>query len=121
MLKKDAVSPILSLESQEGFYSNLFLVLKKNGWQRSVANLKALRLCPRAACVDGGYPYTPQRNEAGDWFAKAELNDAYFAFSIAVNQRKFLRFTVDSLHFQFNCIPFEMLCALWAFTKSLNE
>ena len=53
----------------------------------------------------------------GDFMAKIDLKDAYFAVPISEEDRKYLRFRWTKKTFQFNCLPFGLSCAPWVFTK----
>ena len=53
----------------------------------------------------------------GDFMAKIDLKDAYFAVPISESDRKYLRFRWRDKIYQFNCLPFGLSCAPWVFTK----
>ena len=53
----------------------------------------------------------------GDFMAKIDLKDAYFAVPVSEEDRKYLRFRWGKITFQFNCLPFGLSCAPWVFTK----
>ena len=55
-----------------------------------------------------------------NWLAKLDLKDAYFTVPIDQEHRKFLRFVVDKVQYQFTCLPFGLSCPPWAFTKVLK-
>ena len=55
-----------------------------------------------------------------DWLAKLDLKDTYFTVPIDQEHRKFLRFVVDQVQYQFTCLPFGLSCSPWAFTKVLK-
>ena len=73
---------LLQTHSQEGFYSTLFLVPKKNGQTRPVINLQA------SQPVGGDSHFKMEgistlRNllRTEDWMVKVDLKDAYFTIS----------------------------------------
>ena len=66
-----------------GFYSNMFLVPKKDGRQRSVFNLKKL---------NGGSAYVERQSQARGLISKNRPEDAYFMIPVHHQDRKFLRF-----------------------------
>ena len=106
---------------EKGFYSNLFLVPKPDGRMRPVINLKALNLWVRPQHFKMEGIHTLREIVAqDDWLAKLDLKDAYFTVPIDQEHRKFLRFVVDEIQYQFTCLPFGLSCAPWAFTKVLK-
>ena len=120
LLEKGAVS-LLSETEREGFYSNLFLVPKKDGGQRPVINLKALNqfIQPEHFKMEGIHTLKDMV-KSKDWMAKID-KDAYFTIPIHTTQRKYLKFfVVSGQTYQFNCLPFSLSSAPWVFTKTLK-
>ena len=116
MLQKDAVerAPLPS----HGYYSNMFLVPKKNGEMRPIINLKSLN----NAVEKGKFKMETQRAirralQQGDWVTSIDLKDAYFHIPIKPAFRKFLRFTVGREVFQFKALPFGLTSAPREFTR----
>lgn len=110
----------LSTPLEGSFYSNLFLVPKKNSGQRSVINLKALNnfvVAPHFKME--GIHTIKNLLQPGDWLAKVDLKDAYFT-PINQEQRKYLCFTLGNKVYQFTCLPFGLALAPWIFTKTLK-
>ena len=58
--------------------------------------------------------------EQGDFLAKLDLQNAYFAVSIAPDSRKFLRFAFEGQLYEFAVRPFGLNVAPWIFTKLLR-
>lgn len=121
LIKKGAVVTVAPSGLEKGFYSNLFLVPKPDGRMRPVINLKALNLWVRPQHFKMEGIHTLREIVAqDDWLAKLDLKDAYFTVPIDQEHRKFLRFVVDEIQYQFTCLPFGLSCAPWAFTKVLK-
>ena len=53
----------------------------------------------------------------GDFMAKIDLKDAYFAVPISGTDKKYVRCRWKDQIYQFNCLPFGLSCAPWVFTK----
>ena len=117
MLDKQAISE--TENSSQGFYSQMFLVPKKDGRQRPVINLKRLNQSVKTEHFKmEGIHMLKDLLKAGDWMAKIDLKDAYFMIPIAQEDRDFLRFQWQDKTYQFNCLPFGLSSAPWVFTKT---
>ena len=55
-----------------------------------------------------------------NWMTKVDLKDAYFMISIRETDRELLHFSTQGCLFQFTCLPFDLSCAPWVFTKNLK-
>jgi len=119
LMEKGAVAPVT--DSHEGFYSNLFLVPKKNGQMRPVINLKRLNewVTTEHFKMDG-IPTLKDLLRPGDWFTKVDLKDAYFTVPIEANHQQYLRFRLGGKSYQFTCLHFGLSCAPCTFTKVLR-
>ena len=120
MLLKGAITPIAPSD-QQGFYSNLFLVPKKDGGMRPVINLKRLNefIAPHHFKMEGLHTLKDllKRN---DWMTKVDLKDAYFTIPVHSRDRPLLRFYALGSQYQFTCLPFGLSSAPWVFTKTLK-
>ena len=104
-----------------GFHSTLFLVPKEDGGQRPVTNLKVLNSFVTVQHFKmEGIHTLKDLLKPGDWLAKVDLKDAYFAVPIHPDHRKYLRFSVGTDTYQFTCLPFGLASASWVFTKTLR-
>ena len=87
-LDKQAIS-----EGPEGFYSQMFLVPKKDGRQRTAINLKRLNQSVKTEHFKmKGIHMLKDLLRAGDWMAKIDQKDAYFMIPITREDRDFLKF-----------------------------
>ena len=102
MMGKDAISPMVN-HHQHGFFSSIFLVLKK--------------FVPHHHFKIEGIHTLKDLLRQGDFMAKIDLKDACFAVPISAPDRKYLRFRWRENIYQFNCLSFELSCAPWVFTK----
>ena len=121
LLQKGAIRVVDPTKAQDGFYSNLFLVPKKDGQMRPVINLKNLNLNVAAQHFKMEGMHTLRETlKPGDWLTKVDLKDAYFNIPIAPEHQKFLRFSQENKDYQFTCLPFGLSSAPWVFTKTLR-
>ena len=119
MIDKQAISR--TEDSSESFYSQMFLVPKKDGRQRPVINLKRLNQSVKTEHFKmEGIDMLKDLLRAGDWMAKIDLKDAYFMIPIAQEDRYFLKFQWKDKTYQFNCLPFGLSSAPWVFTKTIR-
>ena len=91
MLTKQEIRP-----SQDGFYSNIFLVPKKDGKLRPVISLSAL-----------------QDQETQRLAHKSRPEGC--TTPMAEAHQKLLRFSIQNRHYQFTCLPFGLSSGPWVF------
>ena len=58
--------------------------------------------------------------QQGDFMMKLDLKDAYYTLPIHPSHRKYLRFFYQDRTYEFQCLPFGLSSAPWAFTKTLK-
>ncbi len=121
LMAKGAILELRPQEAQRGFYSNIFLVPKKDGRMRPVINLKALNYFVDVQHFKmEGMQNVKEMLKPNDWMTKVDLKDAYFTIPISQSHRQYLRFSVDGQNYQFTCLPFGLSSAPWIFTKILK-
>ena len=99
-LKEKGAIQELPPSQETGFYSNLFLVPKKDGSTRPVINLRALnQFVPTEHFKMEGIQMLRDLLRQGDWLTKLDLKDAYFSIPIAPEYQRYLRFTVENHYF----------------------
>ena len=119
LLSKGAVVEVTN--PWRGFYSNLFLVPKKDGGQRPVINLKSLNSFVQTQHFKmEGIHTLSDLIHPGDWLATVDLKDAYFAVPIHHSHHQYLRFNFQGKCYQLICLPFGLSSAPWGFTKTLK-
>ena len=91
MLMKGVIVVLAPKEHQ--FLSSFFLVKKKDGGNLPVVNLKDLnRYIPYQHFNMEGFFLLKEILLPGDKMCKTDLKDAYFAISLSVKSRKYVRF-----------------------------
>ena len=109
-------------QKQTEFFSNLFLVPKKNGSMRPVINLKALNQWVETPHFKmEGLPTLQDLLRQGDWLVKVDLKDAYFTVPVQPDHHPYLRFVIEEMTYQFTCLPFGLACTPWVFTKLMKN
>ena len=121
MIQTGAVEEVDPRSSVEGFYSRLFLVPKKDGKHRPVINLRPLNAFLRHQHFKmEGIHVVRDLLQQGDWMARIDLKDAYFAVPVCPSDCKYLHFKWRSKSYEFTCLPFGLSTAPRVFTKVLR-
>ena len=105
MLKKGAVVEVPEQERP-----------KKSGGMKPVINLKALNKFMHFK-MEGMHTLRNILKE-NNWMTKVDLKDAYFMISIWETDKEMLHLSAQGCLFQFTCLPFDLSCAPWVFTKN---
>lgn len=101
--------------------SPIFLVLKPNGTYRLILNLKALN-----KYVVYNHFKMENINRARElisrncFMASVDLEKAYYSISVHVECRKYLRFMLDGLTYEFSSLPFGLSSSPYVFTRLMK-
>lgn len=119
--EKSAIEMVPPVERQLGFYSTLFLVTKKTGDLRPVINLKPFNkfLVKKHFKMDT-LAKVLNIVKPNDWAFSLDLKDAYFHVPIHPAYRKFLRFSIQNIQYQFRAMCFGPTVAPRTFTKIVS-
>lgn len=91
MLQKKVISEVQG--NPKGFYSQIFLVPKKDGRQRPVINLKRLNQSVKTEHFKmEGIHTLKDLLKAGDCMGKIDLKDAYFMIPMGLEDEDLLNF-----------------------------
>uniref|UniRef100_A0A6I8RCF9 Tyr recombinase domain-containing protein n=1 Tax=Xenopus tropicalis TaxID=8364 RepID=A0A6I8RCF9_XENTR len=107
LLEERVIVPVPPYDKFRGFYSNLFIVPKKDGSFRPVLDLKHLNVFIRSSRFKmeslRSVIATMNPNE---FLVALDIKDAYLHVPIFPPHWKFLRFAIRNNHFQFTALPF---------------
>jgi len=101
-----------------GFYCRLFLAPKKGGEWRPVLDLSPLNqyiTAPHFRMETAQSIMAAMR--IGQWATSLDLKDAFLHVPIAVTHRRYLRFMVGGIHYQFRSLPFGLTTSPYVFTR----
>ena len=120
LIQKQAVEKVV-VPSSLAFYNQLFLVPKPNKW-RPILDLSPLHLYLASASFKMETPETIRLSlQQGEWVTSLDFSNAYFHVPISQRSRKFLRFHLNSLTYQFTTLPLGLSTAPLEFTKVAKE
>ena len=119
-MEKSAIA-LLPPRPSPGFYSNVFVVPKRDGGWRPIINLKRLNNYIRCS-------HFKMENilslrdvlKKGDSMSKIDLKDAYMTVPMARVHQKYLRFQWQKRIYEFKSLPFGLTPAPLVFTKLLG-
>ena len=119
LAQKQAVQEVLV--TTKAYYSNIFMVPKKDGDKRPVINLKSLNKYMKSEQFKmEGLHIVKALLQKSNWMAKVDLKDAFFMVPVAPQHRYLLLFNLEMKTFQFKCLPFGLCTASRVFTKTLS-
>ncbi|KAJ1135717.1 hypothetical protein NDU88_002152 [Pleurodeles waltl] len=121
LLSKGAVELVPEQERGQGCYSRYFLIPKKDGRLRPILDLRILNwFLKQEKFKMLTLAQVLLALNDGDWMVSVDLQDAYFHIPILKSHRRYLRFVVESQHFQFAVLPFDLTSAPRVFTKVMS-
>ena len=120
LLNKRAVERVQNPETP-GFYSQIFLVPKKNGKFRLILDLSLLnRYIEKQAFKMETVKSVRQAMRLNDWAVSIDLTDAYLHVPIHRQSRKYLRFVHEDQVYHFSALPFGMFLSPLIFSKLMD-
>ena len=122
LVAKGAVS-VLSTEQHNtpGFYSPIFLRPKPTGELRPIIDLSRLNkhiVCPHFKMET--VQSIRQSLQPGEWCTQIDIKDAYLHIPVQRKFRKYLRFAVDGVVYEFKTLPYGLMCLLGFSHRSSN-
>lgn len=121
LIEKDAVEMVPLNQQNQGFYSTLFLVPKKNGELRPVINLRPLnRYLVKKHFKMDTLSKIINLVKPNDWAFSIDLSDAYMHIPIFPKHRKYLRFAFQGKCYQWKVMCFGPTVAPRVFTKIVS-
>ena len=101
-----------------GFYSRLFVVQKDSGAWRPIIDLSTLNTYIASQRFHMETPQSVLRSiRQGDWMISLDLQDAYLQVPIHPESRRYLRFTMGGVPYQFRVLCFRLTTAPQVFTR----
>ena len=121
LMQKQVMEKVV-VRSSLAFYNRLFLVPKPNRKWRPILDLSKLNLFLATSTFNIETPETIRCSlQRGEWVTSLDFSDAYFHIPIAQRSRKFLRFHMNTVSYQFTSLPFGLATAPLEFTKVVKE
>ena len=101
-----------------GFYSRLFVVQKDSGSWRPIIDLSTLNTFIVSQRFHMETPQSVLRSiRQADWMISLDLQDAYLQVPIHPESRRYLRFTMGGVPYQFRVLCFGLTTAPQVFTR----
>ena len=118
LLEKHAIETVPLHQIGQGFYSTFFVFPKRDGGMRPILNLKPINdYLQNSHFKMESLRSIIQALQKGDWAVSLDLKDAYLQIPVFPPHRKFLRFCINGIHYQFRAMPFGIAIAPRVFTK----
>lgn len=118
LLGKHAIETVPLDQIGQGYYSTFFVVPKKDGGLRPILNLKPLNVyLQKSHFKMETLRSIIQALQKGDWAISLDLKDAYLQIPVYPPHRKYLRFCISGIHYQFRAMPFGIAIAPRVYTK----
>ena len=115
LLHKGAIEPA---PPTPGFYSRLFVVQKDSGAWRPIIDLSTLNMYVAESRFHMETPQSVLRSiRRGDWMISVDLLDAYLQIPIHQDSRRYLRFVIQGVTYQFKVLCFGLTTAPQVFTR----
>ena len=115
LLHKQVIEPA---PQAPGFYSRLFVVQKDSGAWRPIIGLSTLDAYIASQRFHMETPQSVLRSiRPGDWMISLDLQDAYLQVPVHLESRRYLRFTMGGVSYQFRVLCFWLTTAPQVFTR----
>ena len=121
LIQKMAVEKVV-VRSSLAYYNRLFLVPKPNNKWRPILDLSTPNLFLETKTFKMETPETIRLSlQQGEWVTSLDFSDTYFHIPIAQRSRKYQRFHLNKVNYQFKALPFGLATAPLEFTKVVKE
>ncbi|KAI2645233.1 Transposon Ty3-G Gag-Pol polyprotein [Labeo rohita] len=121
LLRKEAIEVVPPHDRESGFYSQYFIVPKKDGGLCPILDLRVLnRSVMKLKFKMLTVKQVVSQIRSEDWFVTIDLKDAYFHVSILPQHRKFLRFAFRGEAYQYRVLPFGLALSPRTITKCVD-
>ena len=121
LINKNALE-LVRIQKSLGFFSRLFFVPKTNNWWRPILDLSNLNQFLKAEKFKMETSETIRTSlQQGEWVTSIDFKDTYFHIPIQEQSRKYLKFHIQALSYQFKALPFGLSTAPMEFTVIAKE
>ncbi len=121
LLRKEAIEVVPPRNIESGFYSQYFIVPKKDRGLHPILDLSQLnRSVMRLKFSMLSIEQVMFQTRSEDWFVTIDLKDAYFHISILPHHRKLLRFALGAKRTNIGSFLFSLALSPRTFTKCVD-